>query len=98
MPARAGSLSESVPPGPKYQVSAAVPAMGHDEKKRWNAGYGSPAVRLPVGEVPAPLSNSTRISGSASNADSANWYVGCSWIGSGGSVTMSLLGSPIAAW
>ncbi|MGZ4226291.1 MAG: hypothetical protein ACXVR0_03445 [Solirubrobacteraceae bacterium] len=73
-----------------------MPGIGNFENDCSKPGYGSPGVVLPVGDWPAPLSNSTRISGRASNADSADWYVGCSWIGSSGSVTASL--TPIADW
>ena len=73
MPAVAGGTSLSVPPGPKYHERAVVPGIGNAEKDCSNPGYGSPGVLLPVGEVPAPLSNSTRTCGSASNAASADW-------------------------
>ena len=62
-PALAGRLFESAPPEPKYHVCAAVPWIGQVENERSNAGYGSPGVVLPVGAVPAPLSNRTRTDG-----------------------------------
>ncbi len=74
------------------------PAIGKDEKLCSKPGYGSPAVELSVGEVPAPLSNSTRTCGSCSNAASAALYVGIDWIGSAGNVTRSVCGRPMAVW
>ena len=98
MPLCAGGWSVSVPPGRGTSSARSCRGPGSVENDCSNPGYGSPAVLLPVGEVPAPLSNSTRTSGSASNALSADWYVGSSWIGSAGSVTASVSGSPIADW
>jgi hypothetical protein len=78
MPSLVGVRSPSVPDGPRYQVRAVVPGTGYDEKERSNPGYGLPGVAVPVGDVPAPLSNNTLTAGSFSNASSAAWYVGIS--------------------
>src|ERR1051326_4107470 len=98
MPDVDGVASVSVPPGPKYHVRAAIPASGHELYERSKPGYGLPGVESPVGDVPAPLSNSTRIIGCFSNAASAEAYVGCNWTGSTGMVMRSVCGEPIAAW
>jgi hypothetical protein len=97
-PRLVGTLALSVRPGPKYQVRAVVPATGNDEKSLANPAKGSPGFELLPGEDPAPLSKSTRTGGSFSYAASAAAYVGISWIGSGGSVTTSVCGRPMAAW
>ena len=79
-------------------MRAVVPGTGSDEKSCVYAAYGSPALAVPSGPLPAPLSKSTRTCGSCWNAASARSYVGSSWTGSSGNVTTSVGGSPIACW
>src|ERR1700759_3301546 len=83
-PGWAGGAPASPPRGDRYQERAVVPGMGNRENDCSNPGNGYPGV-CPA--WPAPLSNSTRIDGSFSNAASAPAYVGWAWIGSGGRVT-----------
>src|SRR5262249_49371203 len=97
-PAVLDGESERPPSAPKYHVRALVCGTGNDEKLCSKPANGSPAAAVIVGPPPAPLSKSTRTSGSFSNAASAAAYVGLVWIGSGGNVTTSLAGRPIACW
>src|SRR5690349_9767279 len=78
IPAVTGFRSRSAPAGPKYHVRAVVFGTGSDEKLASKPGYGSPALCVPVGDAPAPLSNSTRTCGSWLYAASAASYVGIS--------------------
>src|SRR3954451_2378323 len=88
--ARPGRRSASAPPRERYQVRPTVPGMGKLANECSKPGSGSPGL-----DPPAPLSNRTRMDGCCSNIASAPSYVGCSWIGSRGSVTP---GTPIASW
>jgi hypothetical protein len=65
-PAAAGGASASEPPAPRYQDRAVVPGIGKLGHERSKPGTGWPGWR-----PPAPLSKSTRIDGSCSNAASA---------------------------
>ena len=57
----------NVPSSPTYHDRALVPGIGKRSNECSKPGYGQPG--LPA--LPAPLSNRTRIEGSAANADSA---------------------------